>query len=97
MAPITTTLKDQVDRHEVKIDAMDAQLRAHDTLLMGIPDCPGLMLRVKTLETSIGKIEDAIIGINAYMKIIAFISGAVGVSIIGFMFAIVTHSIEVVR
>ena len=84
------TLLPRVEKLEKKVDE-------HETLLIGIPDCPGIVSRVKTLEASIDSIEKSLVSINVYMKLLAFVGTAIGISVIGFLWAVLTHSVEIIH
>jgi hypothetical protein len=91
------TLLPRIDKLEKKVEEHDEKIGEHEQLLIGIPDCPGIVARVKTLETSISNIEKSLVSINVYMKLLAFIGSAIGLSVIAFLWAILTHSVEIVR
>ena len=94
------SLLPRVEKLEVKVAEHGQKIDEHDRLLIGIPDipdCPGLVSKVATVEKSIASIEKTLITINVYMKLLAFVGAGIGLSVIGFIWAVITHSVEIIH
>jgi len=96
LAPRVTRLEARVDSHEQTLLQVCQRLSDHDEVIDGRKDQPGLISRLGKIEQLILAIERYHVRVDVWIKILSFVGGAVGLSIIGLIWALITGAVQIV-
>jgi hypothetical protein len=84
------TLKPQVDRHEKELVSLSKLVECHERELYGEHDMPGL---VKEFE----EIKKVVPVVKLWIAVLSGVAAISGGSLIAFIWAIITHAVEIVH
>jgi hypothetical protein len=84
------TLRPQVDRHETELRSLSELVKCHERELYGEHDMPGL---VKEFE----EIKKVVPAVKLWIGVLSFMAAICGGSLIAFIWAIITHTVEIVH
>lgn len=96
LAPRVTRLEARVDSHEQTLLQVCQRLSDHDEVIDGRKDQPGMISRLASLEKSMIAMDAYHSRVDAWIKILSFVGGAIGLSIIGLIWSLLTGAVQIV-
>jgi hypothetical protein len=82
-----------------RVEDLEGTVKSHSQILYGPPGCPddGLVNKVKSNTNDLTEIGKLLAKQTFYNAVLVFVASAIGLSVITFMFAILTHAVEIVH
>ena len=90
IVPRVAKLESAVEDHGKRLDKVEDLAQDHEVVIYGRDNCPGLVPRLDA-------VEKVAIEMKIFSRILLFIGAGFGASAIALIWAIITHSIELVH
>lgn len=96
LAPRVARLEERVDTHELALEQACRRLSDHDDVIDGRKDQPGLIARLARLEEYTQTVERYHARVDTWIKLLTFVGGTIGVSIIGLIWSMIIGAVRIV-
>ena len=83
-------IKPQVDRIENEIKSIADLVKCHERDLYGEHNLPGIAQQVDEINKFLPEIK-------LWVKVLSVLAGIMGVTVIGFIWAIITHAVQIIH
>jgi|GEM_PF-3716359 len=90
LTPRVNKLENVAAEHLKRLDRVDDKFQDYDIVIYGRENCPGLVPRM-------AEVEKAIIEMKIYSRIVMFIGGAFGLSVVALIWGILTHTVTLIH